>query len=347
MNEPPKINVAGLSSTASFTKRILILAAVAALALVLWRLSHVFILVFAGFVVATVLRALADPLAARAGLPPRLALGAVVVALMALAAVGAWFFGDRIAQQFDEILVQLPQAWARVRSWLEQHQFGRFVLDSLSGSVAGADQAPAALARVFTSTFGAIAEIVIILVVGLYLAAEPALYRRGLLKLMPPAVRARVGEAFDAVMAALKRWLLGQSLAMLAIGVMTGIGLWVLGIPMALGLALLAGVLEFIPYIGPFLAAVPAVLIAFAQNPVDALYVLLLYWGVQQFENWALVPLIQSWSVHLPPVLAILALVIFGLLFGVPGIVVGAPLMIVAMILVQKLYIEGVLGDEA
>jgi predicted PurR-regulated permease PerM len=166
-------------------------------------------------------------------------------------------------------------------------------------------------------------------------------------KLTPPSARARIGAAFDAIVEALKRWLLGQGMAMLAVGTMTGIGLWVLGMPMALGLALLAGVLEFVPYIGPFLAAVPAVLIAFAVSPLDALYVLLLYWGVQQVENWALIPLIQKWSVDLPPALAILSLVIFGVLFGVPGIIVAAPLMIVVMILVQKLYVEGILGDEA
>jgi predicted PurR-regulated permease PerM len=346
MNEIQKIDVAGLSSPASFAKRVLIIAAVLALGLILWRLSHILILVFAGVVVAMVLRALAEPLAAATGLAHRWALGAVVVALLALAAAAVWFFGDRVGQQFDQILVQLPQAWARVRGWLEQHQFGRYALESLSGTFVGADTAGGALARLASGTFGAVADIVIVLVVGLYLAAEPRMYRRGLIKLTPPSARERANAAFDAVVAALKRWLGGQAVAMLAIGVMVGIGLWALGIPMALGLAILAGVLEFVPYIGPFLAAVPAVLIAFAQSPLDALYVLLLYWGVQQFENWALVPLIQKWTVELPPALAILSLVIFGVLFGVPGIIVAAPLMIVAMILVQKLYIEGVLGDK-
>jgi predicted PurR-regulated permease PerM len=241
----------------------------------------------------------------------------------------------------------VPEAWARFRGWLQQFQFGRYALDSLSGTFIGAGAAGGALARLATGTFGAVADAVIVLVVGLYFAAEPKLYRRGLIKLTPPSARHRIGAALDAVVAALKRWLLGQGVAMLAIGLMTGIGLWALGIPMALGLAILAGVLEFVPYIGPFLAAVPAVLIAFALSPLDALYVLLLYWGIQQVENWALVPLIQKWSVELPPALAILSLVIFGVLFGVPGIIVAAPLMIVVMILVQKLYIEGMLGDEA
>jgi predicted PurR-regulated permease PerM len=347
MSDEKTTYIAGLSSPASFAKRILIIAAVVALGFILWRLSHIFILVFAGIVVAMALRALAEPLSAGTGLSHRWSIAAVVVALLALLALAAWFFGERIAQQFDQILARVPEAWARLKGWLEQHQFGRYVLESLSGTFTGGDKTGGALARLATGTFGAVADLVIILVVGLYLAAEPKMYRRGLIKLAPPSARERINKALDAVVVSLKRWLLGQGIAMLAIGVMTGIGLWALGIPMALGLAVLAGLLEFVPYIGPFLAAVPAVLIAFAQSPLDALYVLLLYWGVQQVENWALIPLIEKWSVELPPVLAILSLVIFGLLFGVPGIIVGAPLMIVVMILVQKIYIEGILGDKA
>ena len=347
MNDVQKIDVAGISSPASFAKRVLIIAGIVALGLILWRLSNILLLVFAGFFVATVLRALAEPLSNATHIGYRRALTAVVILLLGLFGAGGWFFGDRVAEQFDQITAQVPQAWQRARGWLEQSQFGRYVLESLSGTFVGADNAGGALARLATGTFGAVADVGIVLVVGLYLAAEPELYRRGLLKIVPPSARARIGDAFDAIETALKRWLLGQGMAMLAVGIMTGIGLWLLGIPMALGLAILAGVLEFVPYMGPFLAAVPAVLIAFAATPVDALYVLLLYWGVQQVENWALVPLIQKWSVDLPPALAILSLVVFGVLFGVPGIIVAAPLTIVVMILVKKLYIEGMLGDDA
>ena len=347
MSDLRKVDVAGISSPASFAKRVLIIAAVVALSLILWRLSQILILVFAGIVVAMVLRAFAEPLAAATGIAHRWAIGAVVVALLALAALGVWLFGERIAGQFDQIVARVPEAWVRFRDWLQQYQFGRYALDSLSGTFGGAGESGGALARLATGTFGAVADAVVVLVVGLYFATEPKLYRRGLIKLAPPSARARIGAALDAVVEALKRWLLGQGLAMLAVGVLTGIGLWALGMPMALGLAILAGVLEFIPYIGPFLAAVPAVLIAFTLSPLDALYVLLLYWGVQQLENWALIPLIQKWSVDLPPALAILSLVIFGVLFGISGIIVAAPLMIVVMILVQKLYIEGILGDEA
>jgi predicted PurR-regulated permease PerM len=190
MNEAQKIEVAGLSSPASFTKRVLIIAAVVALGFVLWRLSHIFILVFAGIGVAMVLRALTEPLAAGVGLAHRWALAAVVVAMLAFAALTAWFFGERIGQQFDQILARVPEAWGRLRTWLEQQQFGRYVLESLSGTFVGADKAGRALARLATGTFGAIADAVIILVVGLYLAAEPTLYHRGLIKLTPPSARA-------------------------------------------------------------------------------------------------------------------------------------------------------------
>ncbi len=347
MNEQKKTYIAGLSSAASFTTRVLIIAAIVALSLIVWRLSHVIILVFAGIVLALMLRALAEPLARFARLPHRWALATVVTALIGLVVLAAWLFGERIGQQFDQLLARIPEAWARVRGWLEQDQLGRYILDSFTTTFIGADKTPGAFTRLMTSTFGAIADVAIIVVVGIYLAAEPIVYRRGLVKLVPPGARDRVNIALDAVVHALKRWLLGQGLAMLAIGVMTGLGLWALGIPMALALAILAGVLEFVPYIGPFCAAIPAVLIALAQNPIDALYVIILYCAIQEFEGWALIPLIEKWAVRLPPVLTILSVVIFGYLFGVPGIIVAAPLMIVVIILVRKLYIEGLLGEKA
>lgn len=342
-----KVEVAGLSSASSFTNRVLIIAAIAALALIAWRLASVFILLFAGIVVATVLRVLAAPIARNTPLGPRGALGVVVVALLAIFGLAIWMFGDRLGQQFGQIATQLPKAWDGVRQWLEQYQAGRYVLDALSVSFNGADNVPGRIAKLATTTFGAIADAAIILVLGFFLALEPGLYRRGLIKLVPPRGRARAENAFDAVGHALKRWLLGQGLAMLSIGVLTGIGLWALGIPMAFSLAILAGVLEFVPFVGPIASAVPAILLAFSLSPESALYVLLLYVAVQQFEGNVLVPFIQKWSVKLPPLLAILAVVVFGYLFGILGVLVATPLIIVVMVLVQKLYVEGALGDRA
>ncbi|MCW5772576.1 MAG: AI-2E family transporter [Rhodospirillaceae bacterium] len=344
--EREKVDVAGISSAASFTNRVLIIVAVAALALIAWRLSGVFLLLFAGIVVAMVLRVLSDPLARHTPLGARGALACVVVALVVVIGVAIWFFGARLSEQFGQIAAQLPKAWLNVRQWLEQYQAGRYLLDALGDSFDGANNGPGRIARLATSTFGAIADGAIIVVLGFFLALEPGLYRRGLVSLVPPRGRARAAAALEAVGHALRRWLLGQGLAMLSIGVMTGIGLWALGIPMALSLAILAGVLEFVPFVGPIASAVPAILLAFSRSPEAALYVLLLYVGVQQFEGNVLVPMIQKWAVKLPPVLAILGVVVFGYLFGILGVLVATPLVIVLMVSTQKLYVEGTLGDE-
>lgn len=130
---------------------------------------------------------------------------------------------------------------------------------------------------------------------------------------------------------------------MLFVGTSTAIGLALLGIPLALTLGLLAGALAFIPFFGPIASGVLAVLLAFMQGPDQALYVAVLCVLIQQVEGNVLMPLVQRWAVELPPVLGITAAVIFGLLFGLPGVVLASPLMVVAMVLVRKLYVEGVL----
>lgn len=194
---------------------------------------------------------------------------------------------------------------------------------------------------------GLIANLVVVLSIAVFLALDPGLYRRGLLHLIPLQRRERIEEVLDDIGTALWRWLLGQSVDMLAVAIVTGAGLWLLGIPLALALGLIAGITNFIPYVGPFIAAVPAVLIAFSQSPTDAFYTGLLFLVVQQVEGNILMPIIQDRATALPPVLAILAVVGFGVLFGLLGALFATPLLLVIMILVQKLYVEDGLGDVA
>jgi predicted PurR-regulated permease PerM len=343
----PRVRVAGLSSTASFTNRVLILAGIVALALIAWRLSGVFLLLFAAIVLAAVFRAFAVPLARLTQLPERLALALVIVVLAGILGVSIWLLGDRVAAEFGQIVKRLPAAWTQLREWLAANQAGRFVLEQVDGMFAGTTGVPGRLANFATTTFGALADAAIIVVLAVFLAADPALYRRGLVKLVPPRGRAAAEETLDAIGTALGRWLKGQGLAMLSIGVMIGLGLWVLGIPMPLALGIFAGLMEFVPYIGAIASATPALLLAFAISPLDALYVLILFLVVQNFEGNVLVPLIQQWAVRVPAVLTLLAIVVFGILFGGLGLLVAAPLMVVAMVVVQKLYIEHTLGDRA
>ena len=150
----------------------------------------------------------------------------------------------------------------------------------------------------------------------------------------------------DTLGRALWLWLIGQSVDMLAVALATGLGLWAIGVPLPVALGLIAGVTNFIPYLGPFIGAAPAVLIAFAHDPADALWTALLFAAIQQVEGNVLQPVIQRRATALPPVLTILAVVGAGVLFGLVGVLVATPLLLVLIVLVRMLYVEDALGDR-
>jgi predicted PurR-regulated permease PerM len=185
----------------------------------------------------------------------------------------------------------------------------------------------------------AVAEILVVLVAGIFLATQPRFYLTGVVKLVPPARRALAVEALSESERALRLWLRGQLIAMLVVGLLTGGGLWLLGMPSAFTLGLLAGILEFIPFAGPILSAVPAVLLALAGSPDLAIWVVLLYFAVQQFEGYVLTPLVQQYAVDLPGVVLLFSLLGFGTIFGTLGVILAAPLSVVTYVLVKRLYV--------
>lgn len=157
---------------------------------------------------------------------------------------------------------------------------------------------------------------------------------------MPASQRRRTAATLHALDHALRGWLTGTLVCMLIVGTATGVGLWLIGVPLAVALGLLAFMLEFIPYLGPILAAVPGVLMATSLGTTQALYALALYLGIQAVESYLLAPLVYQRAVHVPPALLISAQVIFGTLLGVLGVVFATPLTVCGMVLVQKLYLE-------
>lgn len=138
-------------------------------------------------------------------------------------------------------------------------------------------------------------------------------------------------------------WLSAQLILMVVIGVVVALGLWAIGVPYALALGLFAGLVEFIPYLGPILSAGIALLVALGTEPKLVLWTLGLFVVVQQLENNVLQPLIQKSQVEIPPVLLIVVLFAMGLLFGVPGVLVATPLLAVAIVVVRRVYVERML----
>ncbi|PKO31128.1 MAG: AI-2E family transporter [Betaproteobacteria bacterium HGW-Betaproteobacteria-9] len=316
-----------------------------ALVLLAFRLSDLLLMLFGAVIVAVALRALAQPLGRYLRLSPRLAVALAVSLAVVVIVLGSWLVGDRLVAQFDDLARKLPKALSTLISWARERTIGEALWKVWRGT--NADDVPwASVAVAATQALSAVGGIGLVLVVGVYLAADPVLYREGLVRLVPPAYRGRVGDALLASGHALSRWLLGQGISMLFVGTSTAIGLALLGLPLALTLGLLAGALAFIPFFGPIASGVLAVLLAFMQGPELALYVAILCVVIQQIEGNLLMPLVQRWAVELPPVLGITAAVIFGLLFGLPGVILASPLMVVAMVLVRMLYVEGVLEAQ-
>ena len=190
------------------------------------------------------------------------------------------------------------------------------------------------------------ANLVLLVTVAIFLALDAPMYRGGALRLVPLSYRARAGQIADELARALARWMGGQALDMVLVALVTGLGLWLLGVPLALVLGLIAGLTNIIPVVGPFLSGIPAVLFALTQGFDLAVYVALLFVVVQQVEGNLLMPLIQRYAADLPPALTVLAILAFGGLFGFAGIVLATPLLLVTIILVKRIYVEDVLGDR-
>jgi predicted PurR-regulated permease PerM len=323
------------------TLGLLILAAVA------WRGIHVLLEAFAGVLFGVFLAALADWLHKRTRLSYGWSLALVLAALCGLTVGGGWMLASRMALQMRDLIGDLPKSAEKAQTYLSQYPWGQFLLQF--PQTAEASSWGGALShggQIFSSLTGLLEAVIVILVVGIFGAAEPDIYKAGLFHLVPPRQRRRVGEAVDAVTFNLRGWLVGQVVLMVVMGVTTALALTLLGVPFALALGLIAGILEIIPYLGAWLSAVPTALIALTVSPWHMAMVLGLYLALHVLEGYVLLPLIQRRAVHLPPALTLITQVLLGELLGLMGLLVAAPLTVAGVVLVKMFYVEDTLGDQ-
>jgi predicted PurR-regulated permease PerM len=191
-----------------------------------------------------------------------------------------------------------------------------------------------------THTVEAFGGILIVVFLSIYLAADPQLYRRGVLALIPHRRRAQSAVVMDRVAEVLRKWLVTQLIAMLVIGAVTTTVLLILGVKAAFALGVLAGLFEFIPTVGPLLSAVPGIAMGFLDSPEKAAMVAVAYWGIQFLENHILIPLLMKGGMDLPPALTVITQALLALVFGFLGLMVAVPLLATVMVMVQVLYVD-------
>jgi predicted PurR-regulated permease PerM len=332
VNEPSK------NDQGSFVRQVLVTVAIAAGVLLLWQLRQVVVLLFGAVMVATIFRAISDLLERHLRIPERIAVLFSVLLIVGVIGGVAWSIGSQVNAQSQNLANTLPQAAQLIDDRLAAmgmgHPVDRWMHNMHSGALIGSD-----LKGVLSAVTLTAASFLIVFFGGIFLAAEPRLYGIGLIKLIPPAKRELVAEAMKESDRALRLWLKGQLWAMILIFLLTWLGLWLLGVPSALVLALISGVLEFIPFAGAIASSVPAIMIALVQSPQLALWVVGLYVLVHHVEAYLIQPIIQQFAVDIPAVITLFALLAFGLLFGLLGILLAAPLAVVSYVLVKRLYV--------
>lgn len=327
-------------SEVRFVRRILILAAFAVLAAGIWFLSDVLLLTFAGVLLAVLVRSISTPLKTKLRVSEGVALSLSGAVILVVLVSGLALFGAQIAGQFNQLLTVLPEAANRILA-----EFGvTRVQDMLTGTAVGN---VLTTAYEWTTAIVSIATaLVFVIFTGIYLALDPVPYRNGFILLFPPRVQPLIEETVDDAGRALSLWIGGQLIAMLMVGVMTALGLWLIGLNSALALGFIAGLADFVPIVGPITAAIPGLLVASGQGFDMVLWTLAVYVIVQQIESNIIVPIVVGNAVKIPPALGLFAVIALGVLFGPLGVLFAYPLAVVADVAVRRLYIRETLGEK-
>lgn len=312
-------------------------------------MANTFFVVFAALLIALFLDALARPVQRTLRVASRvLALCVVLVAIAAALAALGWQLGPSVADQIAALTDRVPGTLDQMVVELERSRWFGFLsrhVPSTGDLLTSSAPLLQAVPDLFSNVAGAASVLGFVLILGVFAAANPDPYLDGLVRMVPRRGRERAREVIDALGHALRWWLVGRILSMAVVGVLTGVGLWILGVPLAAGLGTIAGILAFVPYLGPIASVVPALLVSFGAGALPMLQVAALYLAVQVVEGNVLTPLIQRSVVSLPPAVMLVAQFAGALSFGLVGILLATPLAVAVVVLVQMLYVEQVLHD--
>ncbi|MFB6249535.1 MAG: AI-2E family transporter [Salinibacter sp.] len=342
-----------MSPRRPFANRVLIAVGIVAGSLLTMYLfvvlSRVLLIVFAGVLVAVGLGGGADILRRRTPLARRGALAVVVILVAFVPFLFSGIAGPPLTGQINDLIVQLPAAVEAFRDRVAEQKWAQRLLadpNAIRDLMPSPKEVMGGVTSAFSRTLGVVANVFVIIFIGIYGAAAPGSYVSGIVHLTPKRHRARAQEVIDALAHALRWWLVGRLTMMSVVGVLTTLGLWIAGIPTPLALGLLAALLSFVPYVGPILSFIPAVLVALMVSLTKVLYVVIVFGIVQTLESYVVTPLVQQRAVSMPPVVLITAQIAMGVLAGATGVLLAAPLAIVVIVLLQMLYVEDVLGDS-
>jgi predicted PurR-regulated permease PerM len=324
----------------------------------LWSARLLVLTSFLGILLGLSASRATDWVVARTRLKRSIAAAGIVFGTLGLLGLLIAWSGPTLFQQTQQLRRNLPESIQKLEEWVGERQPGLLnaiaPLDTAKradSTDAGSSRIIAAVERhapaltdfafgILQSTLLVAAGIVLVIFLAVYIAADPDVYRRGMLLLVPVERRERFGELLTALSTTLRTWFATQLIAMVIIGVVTTVILAILGVRAALPLGVIAGIFEFIPNVGPVLAAAPAILMGFVESPQQALIVVGVYWGIQFAENNLLIPYLMKEQLDLPPALTLVAQVVMAYVFGFLGLFVAIPLLATVVVAVRTFWVD-------
>ncbi|WP_295885261.1 AI-2E family transporter [uncultured Thiohalocapsa sp.] len=342
----------GAAAPWTFPRIIALAATLGAMALALWlvtALAGVLLLFMLAVLFAVMLDAGVRGLRSLTYMPRGLALALLWAAFTAILVAAILLLAPRVTADIQALSERLPQALAEIDAAVEGTSWGRRAADELTALRESSTLRETAqnFLGFFSTLLGTVSGILVVLVLGVFLASEPDTYVSGAVGLLPPDARPRARQVAARMGHALRWWLLARFASMAVVFVFTWIGLAALGVPLAFMLALIAGLFSFVPTFGPVASAVPAILVGLSSGPQQAFSVALLYLGIQLVESYGITPFMQRRAVRLPPALLVVFQLIMGVLAGVLGVLLATPILVVLMVLAGMLYLEDGLGEGA
>ncbi|MDQ3618039.1 MAG: AI-2E family transporter [Pseudomonadota bacterium] len=317
------------------------------LVLALWQALEVLLVVFAGVLVAVMLRFMSGAISRRTPLGEGWALTLVLLVLLGGSTLAVWTLGPGVAEEVQALASGMSESVEDLEAILLAYPLGAYALEHLPAIDTGdASRMWSRIGGISATVFGAVAAFFITVFVGVFLAYNPRMYLQGLLRLVPLARRERASEVLEQLGVTLRWWLVGQLISMVLLWLSTWLVLHLLGVPLAFILGLLTGLLTFIPYLGPLIAVVPIALVAFLDSPMLGLMAVSAYFVIQNIEANVIMPLVFEKTVSIPPALSVASQLLMASLLGILGVLLATPLLAVAMVLARMLYVEDVLGDD-
>ncbi len=313
------------------------------------RYANLLLLLFAAILLAVFVDALAQLIVRRTAMRRGWSVLVVWVVIFAVLVGLGFLGGPRIADQTTALSERVSEATSSIRQYLDGREWGQWLLNEASrfgGRLPAGSEIVGRITGFFSTAISWIVGLGVVVVLAVYLSAAPRVYVDNLLRLIPQSRRERFRDVVGELARSLRWWLIGRFTAMTLLGLLTTIGLLITGVPLAITLGVLAAITAFVPYLGPVMWLVPAVLVAWATGPIKVLWVVVIYGAVQFLEGNFITPLIQQRAVSIPPALLLSVQMFMGVFFGALGVLVATPLAVVVIILVQMLYVEDVLGES-